>query len=592
MLLRNTPAAYGPAGAPAGSTRASARVISNAVAAADAEEHLSGAHLAAFAYAWGQFIDHDLDLTNSGGDPFNIPVPAGDPYFDPNNTGTQVISLTRSQFLLDGDGVRQQLNAITAYIDGSMVYGSDAVTALSLRTLSDGRMKTSAGDLLPTDAQGFFMAGDVRANENIELTAVQTLFIREHNRLAGIIATNNPTWTDEEIYQQARRLVIGEIQRITYREFLPALLGPGALQPYQGYNANVNAGVSTEFSTAGFRLGHSMLADDVEFITDDGEEAHDEVALRDAFFNPALVQETGVDTILKYLSSSNANEIDNQIVDGVRNFLFVGPGQGGFDLASLNLQRGRDHGLSDYNDTREALGLPRVTSFDQINPDPDIQAALQAVYPDINDIDLWAGGLAERHLPNSNLGPTFQRIVADQFTRTRDGDSFWYERDLSGPDLQMVQNTSLADVIRQNTVMDNLQPDVFHFDVKIAGNIFRDVNINGVHEPGELGMGGVPVRLVDDEGNAVAQVVTQSNGNYLFDFVQVGDQTVHPVLPAGFTFTTLAERLVDVSRGQMFNNISFGVRPLRGLPQRPFVNSTASSTKDASSLVSGLDQLV
>lgn len=571
--------------------RESARVISNAVAA-QTEERLSSAHLAAFAYAWGQFIDHDLDLTTSGGDAFNIVVPTGDPYFDPDSTGTQVISLSRSQSR-DVNGVRQQINSITAYVDGSMVYGSDAVTALSLRTLAGGKLKTSAGNLLPLDATGFFMAGDVRANENIELTAVQTLFVREHNRLATQIASRNPSWNDEQIYQQARRLVIGEIQAITYNEFLPALLGRNALQRYSGYKSNVNAGIANEFSTAGFRLGHSMLADDVEFITNNGEEAAPQVELRDAFFNPSIVQQQGVDTILKYLSSSNANEIDNQIVNGVRNFLFVGPGQGGFDLASLNIQRGRDHGLADYNDTREALGLPRVTSFAQINPDPAVQAALQAVYTSVDDVDLWVGGLAERHTLGSNIGPTFQRIVVDQFTRTRDGDRFWYERDLSGSDLSYVRDTELSDVIRRNTTMMNLQENVFTFDVTVSGNIFNDRNGNGRQDFRERGIAGLTVQLFDEAGLVIDSAVTSSNGGYSFDYVQIGDYSVRPLLPASTEYTTPAQRAINVTRGQRFSDVRFGVRAI-GAGGGTLDVDPSSVTKEPSvtDLSQTLDQLV
>src|SRR5439155_13441596 len=122
---------------------------------------------------------------------------------------------------------RQQINQIAAWIDGSMVYGSDAATAARLRTFSGGMLKTSAGNLPPTDASGSFVAGDVRANENIEPTSMQTLFIREHNRIAAQLAHDNPTWTDEQVYQQARARVGAEIQVITYKEFLPALLGQG-----------------------------------------------------------------------------------------------------------------------------------------------------------------------------------------------------------------------------------------------------------------------------------------------------------------------------------------------------------------------------
>ncbi|MGH6645220.1 MAG: peroxidase family protein, partial [Bradyrhizobium sp.] len=340
--------------------------------------------LSPFAYLWGQFIDHDLDLTNAAtpAEAFNIAVPAGDPYFDPTNSGTKTIPLSRSK-VAAGTGVtspRMQVNEITAFMDGSMVYGSSDTTAASLRTGVGGQMKTSTGDLLPQDATGFFLAGDIRVNENVSLISMQTLWVREHNRIASAIAAKNASLTDEEIFQKARRTVIGEIQAITYNEFLPALLGKNAIKAYAGYKAKVTPGISTEFSTAAFRLGHSMLTDDVEFMDDQGNAVHDEISLAEAFFNPSLIHETGIDPILKYSASSNAEEIDTKIVDGLRNFLFGPPGAGGLDLASLNIQRGRDHGLSDYNSTRAAIGLPKVTSFAQITDDVDVQNALQSLY--------------------------------------------------------------------------------------------------------------------------------------------------------------------------------------------------------------------
>src|SRR5205807_3521485 len=129
-----------------------------------------------------------------------------------------------------------QINNVTSFLDGSQIYGSDAARSDALRTHVGGQLKTSAGKLLPLDdnttfpngplsmandahlvpASQLFAAGDVRANENIELTAMQTLFVREHNRIAGVLATEHPTWNDEQLYQEARRLVGAELQIITY----------------------------------------------------------------------------------------------------------------------------------------------------------------------------------------------------------------------------------------------------------------------------------------------------------------------------------------------------------------------------------------
>ncbi|MFM8633799.1 MAG: peroxidase family protein [Planctomycetia bacterium] len=256
---------------------------------------------------------------------------------------------------------RQQINEITAFIDGSQIYGVDATRAAALREFAGGRLKTSAGDLLTFNTAGLpnandahrvadsrlFLAGDVRANENPELLALHTLFVREHNRIAAEAAVKNPAWSDEQLFQHARRIVIAELQKITYDEFLPSLLGgpkpgPDGIARWRGYRADVNPGIATEFSTAAFRLGHSMLGPDIEFVADDGTSIRDPLALRDAFFNPTPLSEVGIDGIVKYLASSRAQEIDTRVVDDVRNFLFGAPGQGGFDLASLNIQRGRD----------------------------------------------------------------------------------------------------------------------------------------------------------------------------------------------------------------------------------------------------------
>jgi peroxidase len=151
------------------------------------------------------------------------------------------------------------------------------------------------------------------------------------------------------------------------------------------------------------------------------------------------------------------------VVDDVRNFLFGAPGAGGFDLASLNIQRGRDHGLPAYNDAREEAGLARAADFADISSDPEVQARLAEAYGDPDAVDLWVGGLAEDPLPRSHLGPLFQRILVAQFEALRDGDRFWYRRSLDARALRDVESTRLSDVIRRNTpIRREIPDDVFH----------------------------------------------------------------------------------------------------------------------------------
>ncbi len=551
---------------PAGEDRPSAREISNVLSGVEDAGTKNERGLSAFLYVWGQFLDHDIDLTESqdDGELFPVEVPEGDPLFDPTGSGDATIPLTRSQYdLASGtsvDNPREQISSITAYIDGSQVYGSDQATADSLREFVGGRLTITESGLLPLNESGTVIAGDIRASENLSLTSLHTLFVREHNRLAEEISASDASLTDEEIYQQARARVIAEIQSITYNEFLPALLGKNAISDYQGYDSSVDPTIANEFSTAAFRFGHSTLNDDVGFFDNDGLAVQDEIALKDAFFNSGLLEETGIDSILKYDASSRSQEIDLEVVDSVRNFLFGPPGAGGLDLVALNIQRGRDHGLSDYNATREAYGLDEIDSFDDITSNVELQGKLESLYGHVNNIDLWVGLLAEDHLAGSSVGELTQTIIVDQFERLRDGDRFWYENTLNGREIKAVENTSLADVIERNTTVDSLQSNVFFFTPEISGTVLavqtpvdrpvnnapvnnlqaggRDRNGSGQirgqqgnpprnQPPVPVPAAGITVELLSGDGNVIESVVTNSRGDYKFDsFAESGEYQV------------------------------------------------------------------
>jgi hypothetical protein len=458
-------------GTPAGADRPSARAVSNAVVAQSASKP-NFKRSSDYLWQWGQFLDHDLDLTETAQpeEEFAIAVPAGDLFF----SGVSSISLNRSNYVVR-DGVRQQVNSITAFVDASNVYGSDDERAKKLRTMDGtGRLKVSAGNLLPFNTDGlpngpstdpqFFVAGDIRANEQLGLAAMHTLFVREHNHLAGKIRASHPDWSGDEVYQLARAIVGAEMQVITYRDFLSVLLGSDALAPYTGYKKWVNPSIANEFGTAAYRFGHSGLPETLLRLGADLQPiAEGNLLLKQAFFRPdRLISEGGIEPMLRGLARNIHQEIDVMVTDGVRNFLFGQPGQGGFDLAALNIQRGRDHGLPSYTRMRDSLGLQPVTDFAQISSDPEVVSRLKSVYGHVNQIDLWVGGLAEDRYRNGMVGELFHHIIRDQFERLRDGDRFWYQRHLSSAWRTWVEKQSLATIIRRNTTIGaELQDNVF-----------------------------------------------------------------------------------------------------------------------------------
>ena len=481
IMLRVFDADYGDGvESPAGADRPSPRAISNAVVAGEQDvPNLRGA--TDYLWQWGQFVDHDIVETPTidPPEPFDIAVPAGDIWFDPSGTGTATIPLNRSFYEIH-DGTREQVNAITSFIDASNVYGSDSVRAYALRKLDgSGELRTTSsehGDLLPyneteeenaPDSTGYwFLAGDARANEQVGLTAMHTVFVREHNHWAERFRKVNPGADDDEIYEFARMIVGAEMQRITYKEFLPLLLGPRAIPPYRGYKEDLDPTISNTFATAAYRFGHSLLPTEILRIDAAGETIEDgNLSLASAFFNASLTENYGIDSVLRGLAAQRCQELDEVLVDDVRNFLFGPPGSGGFDLASLNIQRGRDHGLPSYNAVRDELGMPMAESFRDVNPDPAVQQKLESAYDSVDDIDLWVGALCEPHVREGMVGPVLHQILTRQFIALRDGDRFWYEYSLDPAILELVEDQTLSKIIKRNTeIGDELSDNVFLVD--------------------------------------------------------------------------------------------------------------------------------
>lgn len=221
-----------------------------------------------------------------------------------------------------------------------------------------------------------FIAGDERVNEQIHLTVLHTLYVRDHNRMADQMSVVNPHWDDERIYQEIRHIMAASVQHITISEFLPLLLGDELIRRYNltegngywdGYDPNVHFGPSHGFQSAAFRFGHTFIQSMVrrynkehKFIGED--------PLRHLLRQPFMVYEPGkIDELIGGLINTQAQTYDPFISGEVGNHLFEEPRHGfGLDLPALNLARGREHGVPGYNAWREWCGLPTFQSFDQL----------------------------------------------------------------------------------------------------------------------------------------------------------------------------------------------------------------------------------
>ncbi|XP_032794679.1 chorion peroxidase [Daphnia magna] len=478
---------------------------------------------------WGQFLDHDLTLTPTftksdgsaveccsraqiGRDLFPPPhpecaaimVPTNDPKYnpDPSSASVTCMNFVRSTFGKDLSGniprTRQHVNALTHWIDGSNVYGSSASHAAALRDLSsfNGKLKVSfingrqflppgpnccpggAGAVWPNVCTSTcFDAGDERVNEQPLLTVMHTIWVREHNRIADALYRVAPGQSSEFYYQQARRFVIAEMQHIIYNEYLPVMIGPELAaqvnSPEYYYLSHLNPAIFTEFSTAAFRMGHSQLRSFIRLFQSDGRRDDDQsFLLSNAFNEPQrILSRTFLDNSLRGMLQTPAQAVDHCFADDITSQLFKPAGQRlGFDLISLNIQRGRDHGLPPYvwmlyyltgNYLQQSLPF----TFDQLVPriPLEVVSAMKNVYAHPRDIDLFVGGVSEKPLPKAVLGPTFASMFALQFVNLRRADRFFYSFNLPFHQFAEIQKVSLAKIICDNSdgTITNIQPKAF-----------------------------------------------------------------------------------------------------------------------------------
>ncbi|XP_046580897.1 chorion peroxidase-like [Haliotis rubra] len=484
---------------------------------------------------WGQFIDHDIIITpiQTGADDsvitccvddippdsppelialledrdvcFPIPIPPGDPTF----TNRTCLNFVRSIQVQNTDcefEPVEQLNQLTAFVDGSAVYGSTQEEQDALRLheyglldFQDDRLEMLPNSNMqncipekPSDSS-CFLAGDERVNEQSGLTSMHTIWMREHNRIARALNQLNPHWDDECIFQETRRIVGAMIQKITYEEFLPVILNKHTikffrLEPSKGgyrtvYNENTDPSIRNAFSTAAYRFGHSLIRGTFSQLRSPYE-IHGKTTLTSMFGNASLIFDTkgqSIPWLLGGMTRDHVEAFDRFMTPDVTNKLFLDKEGNSLDLASLNIQRGRDHGLPGYNAWRRWCKLPEAENFGTgfnglVDHPSDAARLLGRLYNHPDDIDLFPGAISERPLPGGIVGPTVACIIGTQFQLLKEGDRFWYETAMdpvrfSIGQLRSLQSVTIAKVVCDNARLALIQPYALQY--KPSGQMQR-----------------------------------------------------------------------------------------------------------------------
>ncbi|NXN20660.1 DUOX2 oxidase, partial [Nycticryphes semicollaris] len=427
----------------------------------------------------------------------NIHIPPGDLVFDPAGTGDVVLPFQRIQWALETgqspNSPREQTNEVTGWLDGSSIYGPSHSWSDALRNFSGGQLASGPSGRLPRETdgrvpmwkaldpstgqgglQGIYDLGNAWGNENRFLQAESVAWFRYHNHWATTLAQTHPTWSDEDLFQHARKRVIATFQSIVLYEWLPTLLGKNVPE-YEGYQQHLDPSLSPEFVVAAKQFLSTMVPPGVykrdtqcnfQKVPGPGG-SFPAMRLCNSYWSresTGLQQAVDVDNLLLGMSSQIAEREDNIVVEDLQDFWYGPLKYSRTDYVASWLQRGRDLGLPTYNQARERFGLKPLQNWSDLAPhlDREVLEKVTALYANNTArLELLPGGMLEAD------GTLFSAIILDQFVRLRDGDRFWFENTKNGlftaEEIRGIRNTTFRDVLAAVTSasLTDLQPSVF-----------------------------------------------------------------------------------------------------------------------------------
>lgn len=331
--------------------------------------------------------------------------------------------------------VGEKVNVVTSFLDHSPIYGSDHKTMKKVRSFNGGRLKTNTKNVLPLE-NGTYFSGDDRVNQTPFLAIWHSIFIRNHNHLADKLGHINSHWDKEKIFQEARKINIAVYQKIVYEEWLKLFLGNEACKRFDNidYNENIDASTTNDFAAGAFRFMHSFISSQMNFF--DHEMKGRTFNFSDTLLN-AKYLENFYDQIIRGLLKQKISLVGYS--SEILNKFFKGKNDIGHDLLSIDILRGRDHGVSSYDKYRKMCNIKsNIKVFNDLAPHipPKAIKQLRQTYKSVHDIDLLVGGALENIAVEilSNVtedgfgffGPTFQCIISEQFFRLKAGDFYFY----------------------------------------------------------------------------------------------------------------------------------------------------------------------
>jgi len=382
---------------------------------------------------------------------------------------------------VSGMSTREPVNTATAALDGSSTYSTEPLRLADIRQFTTGLLKvekTSCGDNIPTES-GRFMTGGTDALHPYIL-AVDTLFHREHNRIATELRSLSKL-NDEDLFQLARKIVSAELQVLTYNELLPELLGytPDYVQSRTTFRAHT---VPDIFVEVGYLMEFIMFAmTGEEIITANNNPAdgiYESFSLASYYSDDKMFKFIcAMDFLISGSLRSSPLKRNTKVASVFHRNRGAADRLGTMDIFAKALSVGRELGLPGYNQMKTFCGL----QFD----DMDLQRFASSRYKSTDDIDLLFGLMYEKGADSGRamLGETGACLLEMQFQAIMEGDRHFFTHvhqqggnlDQWKPAFDEAQRQhllarSMRDLICDNTDLVNVQRNPFQASNAESGN--------------------------------------------------------------------------------------------------------------------------
>jgi prostaglandin-endoperoxide synthase 2 len=320
-----------------------------------------------------------------------------------------------------------------------------------------------------TQTDTFFAVGLEHGNSTIGNTVMNIVFLREHNRVAGVLASENPDWDDERVFQTARNIMIVLLLKLVVEEYIMHI-GPFDF-PIEAvpFIADEERWNRTNWCAIEFNLlyrWHPLVPDTIG----SGPGALDATGFRN---NNALVLEKGIEEVMAMCSNEPAGRIGLLNTPG---FLIDSSNPDWPSVEQVTVSLMRKARLRSFNDYREAYGLPRMSGFDELTSDTELQQRLEELYGDIDKLEWYVGIFAEEYEDYMMMGELMTYMVAnDAFTQALTNPllarNVFNEATFTKTGMNLIKKTgSLEEIVVRNAALPDDVNVGFKYGTKDSGN--------------------------------------------------------------------------------------------------------------------------